>query len=77
MVIWSKIIYNLLGKMPPVKGLMLPLRTIALRCVARDLKIFWNEEWDPELQEVTEVSDHILLDLRKDFMYQNNVSLCV
>ena len=52
--------------MPLLKNRLLPLRTIALRYIARNLELFWKEEWDPELQEVTEASDDILLDIRKD-----------
>ena len=52
--------------MPLLKIRLLPLRTIALRYIARNLELFWKEEWDPELQEVTEASDDILLDIRKD-----------
>ena len=57
----------LLGTMPLPKNRLLPLRTISLRYIARNLELFWNEEWDPELQEVTEASDDILLDIRKEY----------
>ena len=52
--------------MPLLKNRLLPLRTIVLRYIARNLELFWKEEWDPELQEVTEASDDILLDIRKN-----------
>ena len=52
--------------MPLLRNRTLPLRTIALRYVARNLELFWKEEWDPELQEITEASDDILLNLRKN-----------
>ena len=58
----------LLGTMPLLKNRLLPLRTISLRYIARNLELFWNEEWDPELQEVTEASDDILLDIRKEYL---------
>ena len=60
----SFVVY-LLGTMPLLKNRLLSLRTIALRYIARNLKLFWKEEWDPELQKVTEASDDILLDIRK------------
>ena len=56
----------LLATMPLLENRLLPLRTIALRYIARNLELFWKKKWDPELQEVTEVSDDILLNLRKD-----------
>ena len=56
----------LLGTMPPLKYRLLPLRTIALRNIARNLELFWKKKWDPELQDVTEASDDILLNLRKN-----------
>ena len=56
-----------LGTMPLLKNRLLPLRTISLRYIARNLELFWKEEWDPELQEVTEASDDILLDIRKEY----------
>ena len=56
----------LLGIMPLLKNRLLPLCTIALTYIARNLELFWKKKWDPELQEVTEASDDILLNLRKD-----------
>ena len=53
--------------MPLLINRLLPLRTITLRYVARNLELFWKEKWDPELQEVTEASDDILLNLRKNY----------
>ena len=58
----------LLGTMPLLKNRLLPLRTISLRYIARNLELFWKKEWDPELQEVTEASDDILLDIRKEYL---------
>ena len=58
----------LLATMPLLKNRLLPLRTIALRYIARNLELFWKKEWDPELQEITEASDDILLNLRKDYL---------
>ena len=52
--------------MPLLKNRLLPLRTRALRYLARNLELFFKEEWDPELQELTEASDDILLNIRKD-----------
>ena len=52
----------LTGNMPQLKTLF----TISLRCVARNMKIFWKKEWDPELEKITELSDEILLRLRKN-----------
>ena len=59
---------HLLGTMPLLKNRLLLLRTISLRYIARNLELFWKEEWDPELQEVTEASDDILLDIRKKYL---------
>ena len=56
--------------MPLLINRALSLRTITLRYIARNLELFWKEEWDPELQEVTEASDDILLDIRKDYLKQ-------
>ena len=53
--------------MPLLKNRMLPLRTITLRYVASNLKLFWKKECDPELQEITEASDDILLNIRKNY----------
>ena len=58
----------ILGTMPLLKNRLLPLRTISLRYIARNLELFWKEEWDPHLQEVTEASDDILLDIRKEYL---------
>ena len=44
------------------------LRTISLRSVTRNMKLHWKKEWDPELENITEVSDEILLDLRKNII---------
>ena len=52
--------------MPLLKNRLLPLRTITLRYIARNIELYWKEKWDPELQEVTEASDDILLEMRKD-----------
>ena len=60
--------FCLLGTMPLLKNRLLPLRTITLRYIAKNLELFWKEEWDPELQEVTEASDDILLEIRKDYL---------
>ena len=60
--------FCLLGTMPLQKNQLLPLRTIALRYIVKNLELFWKEEWDPELQEVTEASDDILLKIRKDYL---------
>ena len=54
--------------MPLLRKRILPLRTMALRYIARNLNLFWKEEWDPELREVTEASDKILMILRKDYL---------
>ena len=62
------VLVYLLATMPLLKNRPLPLRTIALRNIARNLELFWKEKWDPELQEVTEASDDILLNLRKDYL---------
>ena len=62
------IFFCLLGTMPLLKNRLLPLRTITLRYIAKILELFWKEEWDPELQEVTEASDNILLEIRKDYL---------
>ena len=53
--------------MPLLKNL-LPLRTIALRYIARNLKLFWKKKWKRELRKITEASDDILLDIRKDYL---------
>ena len=53
--------------MPLLKNL-LPLRTMTLRYVARNLKLFWKEEWKREVRKITKVSDDILLDIRKDYL---------
>ena len=53
--------------MPLLRNRMLPLRTITLRYIASNAELFWKEEWDPELQEVTEASDNILFNLRKNY----------
>ena len=58
----------LLGTMSLLKNRLLPLRTISLRYIARNLELFWKKKWDPELQEITEASDDILLNLRKDYL---------
>ena len=58
----------LLATMPLLKKRLLPLRTVALRYIARNLELFWKKKWDPELQEITEASDDILLNLRKDYL---------
>ena len=52
--------------MPQLKTLF----TISLRCVARKIKKFWKKEWDPELEKVTELSDEILLRLRKNYILE-------
>ena len=54
--------------MPLLKNRLLPLRTIALRYIARNLELFWKEEWKRELRKITEASDDILLDIRKDIL---------
>ena len=56
--------------MPLLKNRMLPLRIITLRYIAINIELFWKEEWNPELQEITERSDDILLNLRKDYLNQ-------
>ena len=53
--------------MPLLRSRVLSLHTLTLRKVARNLNLFWKEEWDPELQKVTEASDDILLNLRKNY----------
>ena len=57
----------LLVTMPLLRSRVLSLHTLTLRKVARNLNLFWKEEWDPELQKVTEASDDILLNLRKNY----------
>ena len=47
---------------------MLPLRTIALRYIARNLHLFWKEKWNPELLKITRASDDILLNLRENYL---------
>ena len=53
--------------MPLLRNRMLPLRTLTLRYIARNVELFWKEEWDLELLQITETSDDILLDLRKRY----------
>ena len=56
-----------LGTMPLLKNL-LPLRTIALRYIARNLELFWKRKWKRELRKITKASDDILLDIRKNYL---------
>ena len=51
--------------MPLLRNRMLPLRTITQTYVARNIYRFWKEEWNPELEKITEASDYILINLRK------------
>ena len=53
--------------MPLLKNL-LPLRTIALRYIARNLKLLWKKEWNRELRKITKASDAILLNIRKTYL---------
>ena len=54
--------------MPLLKNRVLSLRTIARTCVVKNLDKFWKEEWNPELKKITEASDDILINLRKNFI---------
>ena len=54
--------------MPLLKNRMLPLRTITQTCIVRNMDRFWKEEWNPELEKITEASDVILMNLRKSFI---------
>ena len=56
--------------MPQLKNRVLSLCTISLRYVARNIEIFWKKEWDPELEKITELSDEILLCLRKNYILE-------
>ena len=51
--------------MPLLRKGMLPLYTIAQTYVVRNIDKFWKEEWNPELEKITEASDDILINLRK------------
>ena len=53
--------------MPLLRNRVLPLHTVTLRNIAKKLDVFWKEEWDSELQEITETLDDILLNLRKNY----------
>ena len=53
-----------------LKNRLLPLRTITLRYIARNLELFWKKKWDPELLKITKASDDILLNLRKNELKQ-------
>ena len=52
--------------MPLLKKRMLSLRAIAQTCVVRNMDTFWKEEWNPELEKITDASDDILMNLRKN-----------
>ena len=54
--------------MPLLKNRMLSLRTITQTCIVRNMDRFWKEEWNPELEKITEASDVILMNLRKSFI---------
>ena len=56
--------------MPQLKNRVLSLCTMSLRCVARNIEIFWKKEWDPELEKITELSDEISLRLRKNYILE-------
>ena len=53
-----------------LKNRLLPLRTITLIYIARNLELFWKKKWDPELLKITKASDDILLNLRKNELKQ-------
>ena len=54
--------------MPLLKNRMLPLSTITQTCVVRNTSRFWKEEWNLELEKITEASDDILMNLRKSYL---------
>ena len=62
----SYLVY-LLDIMPLPRNLMLPLRTLTLRCIAKNVTLFWKKEWDPGLLRATKASDDILLNIRKNY----------
>ena len=51
--------------MPTLRNRVLPLRAITQTCVVRNMVKFWKEEWNTELEKITEASDEILMNLRK------------
>ena len=55
----------LIGIMPLLRKRMLSLYTIAETYVIRNIDKLWKEEWNPELEKITEASDDILMNLRK------------